>query len=146
MLFIVLRFSVATFIHLHQYGEYQSEKVRRRNIISLEGVLTWRGDVVLRGPSKTDRSNTGSTIMVDNSVPPRPATVNLSPQQILNKRMVNAHVFFFFSSAIRLVLMHRKTVKSRFQAYVLSSPKILYFFWRKKAVMPFQVWVRNHNR
>ena len=33
--------------------------------------------------------------MVDNSVPLGPATENLSPQQILNKRMVNAHVIKF---------------------------------------------------
>ena len=33
--------------------------------------------------------------MVDNSVPLRPATANLSPQQILNKTMVNAHVIKF---------------------------------------------------
>jgi hypothetical protein len=57
---------IAIFIYLHQYCEYQSEKVRRRNKISQEGkVLTWRGDVVLRGPSKTDRSNTGTPTMVD---------------------------------------------------------------------------------
>ena len=40
---------------------------------------------------------------------------------------------FFFSSAIRLVFIHSNTVKSCFQAYVLSSPKILYFFSEKKS-------------
>ena len=48
-------------------------------------------------------------------------------------------VLFGFSSAIRLVLIHSNTVKSCFQAYVFSSQKILYFFSKKKAVMPFQV-------
>ena len=48
-------------------------------------------------------------------------------------------LLFFFSSAIRLVLTHSNTVKSCFQAYVFSSPKMLYFFSKKKAVMPFQV-------
>ena len=40
-------------------------------------------------------------------------------------------LLFFFSSAIRLVLIHSNTVKSCFQAYVLSSPKISYFFLEK---------------
>ena len=53
---------------------------------------------------------------------------------------------FFFSSAIRLVLIHSNTVNwSCFQSYVFSSTKMLYFFSKKKAVMPFQVWFRNHN-
>ena len=42
-------------------------------------------------------------------------------------------LLFFFSSAIRLVLIHSNTVKSCFQAYVFSSPKILYFFSKKKS-------------
>ena len=54
-------------------------------------------------------------------------------------------ILFGFSWTIRFVLIHSNTVKSCFQAYVFSSPKILYFFSEKKAVMPFQVRFRNHN-
>ena len=46
---------------------------------------------------------------------------------------------------VSLVLIHSNTVKSCFQACVFSSPKILYFFSKRKAVMPFQVWFRYHN-
>jgi hypothetical protein len=52
----------------HRHSNHgQKEKIisetlaRWRYKISPEGkVLTWRGDVVLRGPSKTDRSNTAA--------------------------------------------------------------------------------------
>ena len=44
---------------------------------------------------------------------------------------------FYFSSSLELFglfFIHNNTVKSCFQGYVLSSPKILYFFLEKKAV------------
>ena len=56
---------------------------------------------------------------------------------------------FYYSSSLQLFglfFIHSNTVKSCFQAYVLSSPKILYFSSKKKeAVMPFQVWFRDHK-
>ena len=44
---------------------------------------------------------------------------------------------FYFSSSLQLFglfFIHNNTVKSCFQGYVLSSPKILYFFLEKKAL------------
>ena len=44
---------------------------------------------------------------------------------------------FYFSSSLQLFglfFIHNNTVKSCFQGYVVSSPKILYFFLEKKAV------------
>ena len=50
---------------------------------------------------------------------------------------------FYYSSSLQLFglfFIHSNTVKSCFQAYVLSSQKRLYFFSKKiEAVIPFQV-------
>ena len=49
---------------------------------------------------------------------------------------------FYYSSSLQLFslfFIHSNTVKSCFQAYVLSSTKIFDYFSNKKAVMLFQV-------
>ena len=62
---------------------------------------------------------------------------------VLEYSTVKTNMFWLLSRPT--TSFHSNTVKSCFQAYVLSSTKILYFFSKIKTVMPFQVWFRNYN-
>ena len=77
-----------------------------------------------------------------------PHVVNFRPSHRSQFGFSRVAFPFYYSSSLQLLglfFIHSNTEKSCFQAYILSSPKILYFFTKKKAVMPFQVWFRNHN-
>ena len=53
---------------------------------------------------------------------------------------------FYFSSSLQLFglfFIHSNTVKSCFQGYVLSSPKILYFFLGKRVFFRFVFAIKS---